>query len=354
MITDINSEDRLVQETIAAFLHDALGWDSVYARNQETFGPQGMLGRANERDVVLLRDLRFAVESLNPGLPPKVVDEVLQKLTHFDHARSTLQHNHAFYKWLRDGVPVSFRNDQNELKRTHARVLDFRHPASNRFLAVRELKIQGLRVPHYNRRADLVYFVNGLPLVFIELKAVYRNIRAAYDGNLSDYYDTVPHVFYHNAFVVVSNGHRGHYGSITSTWEHFHEEKRPHPLVHERRVVLIGQVGRAGHGDQPAVRVAAGPRFGILSQHAAAQIVSFAHQQQAGARHQVSRLGVRSPGDGGPDSHHGFARHRLHRGQGFVAHVVVDRDGLRDTAPKARQVREAQTKGRQVRGHLRH
>ena len=52
---------------------------------------------------------------------------------------------------------------------------------------MRELKIQGLRVPHYNRRADLVCFVNGLPLVFIELKAVYKNIRAGFDNNLTDY-----------------------------------------------------------------------------------------------------------------------------------------------------------------------
>jgi len=91
---------------------------------------------------------------------------------------------------------------------------------------VRELKIQGLKVPHYNRRADLVCFVNGLPLVFLELKAVYRNIRAAYDGNLSDYRDTIPHVFHHNAFLVVSNGDHARYGTITASWDHFTEWKR--------------------------------------------------------------------------------------------------------------------------------
>lgn len=62
-----------------------------------------------------------------------------------------------------------------------ARVIDFRSAANNRFLAVRELKITGLRTPGYNRRADLVCFINGLPLVFIELKAVYKNIRAGFD-----------------------------------------------------------------------------------------------------------------------------------------------------------------------------
>ena len=56
MITDINSEDRLVQQTFAEYLHDVLGWDSVYAWNHETFGPHGMLGRDSEREVVLVRD----------------------------------------------------------------------------------------------------------------------------------------------------------------------------------------------------------------------------------------------------------------------------------------------------------
>ena len=93
---------------------------------------------------------------------------------------------------------------------------------------MRELKLTGLRAPGYNRRADLVCFVNGLPLVFIELKAVYRNIRAGFDGNLRDYMEehTIPHAFHHNAFLIVSNGHRARYGSITTGWEHFAEWKR--------------------------------------------------------------------------------------------------------------------------------
>ncbi len=88
--------------------------------------------------------------------------------------------------------------------------------------------MQGVRVPHYNRRADLVCFVNGLPLVFIELKAVYRNIRAGFDDNLTDYLTehSIAHAFHHNAFLVVSNGDQARYGSITSKWEHFVEWKR--------------------------------------------------------------------------------------------------------------------------------
>jgi type I restriction enzyme R subunit len=123
---------------------------------------------------------------------------------------------------------VSFRDTGGQLRSPRAKVIDFRDPQRNRFLAVRELKITGLRSPSYNRRADLVCFVNGLPLVLIELKAVYRNIREGFDGNLRDYMEehVVAHAFHHNAFVVVSNGHRARYGSITSGWEHFGEWKR--------------------------------------------------------------------------------------------------------------------------------
>jgi type I restriction enzyme R subunit len=232
--TGINSEDRLVQATFAEHLHNVLGWESVYAWNDETFGPAGTLGRADTREIVLTRDLRAAVGRLNPELPPAAVEEAVVKLTRTDFSRSLLQQNHEFHKWIRDGVPVSYRDAKGQLRHGQARVIDFANgkapdgTPNNRFLAVRELKITGLRTPNYNRRADLVCYVNGLPLVFIELKAVYKNIRAGFDGNLRDYLDenVIAHAFHHNAFLIVSNGHRARYGSITSQWEHFGEWKR--------------------------------------------------------------------------------------------------------------------------------
>ena len=140
-----------------------------------------------------------------------------------------VQHNQDFYRLIRTGVPVSYRDAAGHLRNARARVIDFDNkPGSNRYLAVRELKLTGLRTPNYNRRADLVCFVNGLPLAFIELKAVYKNIRAGFEGNLRDYMDenVIAHAFHHNAFLIVSNGDRARYGSITTEWEHFYEWKR--------------------------------------------------------------------------------------------------------------------------------
>ena len=228
-ITPINSEDRLVQATFAEHLEQVLGWDSVYAWNQETFGPDGTLGRADTKEVVLIRDLRAALERLNPELPASAIDDAVRALTVYDVSRSMVQHNRDFYKLIRAGVPVQYRDAQGRQKAPRARVIDFNNaPGSNRFLAARELKLTGIRTPNYNRRADLVCFVNGLPLVFIELKAVYKNIREGFDNNLSDYMDenVIAHAFHHNAFLIVSNGDRARYGSITSKWEHFAEWKR--------------------------------------------------------------------------------------------------------------------------------
>jgi hypothetical protein len=231
--TNINSEDRLVQKTFADHLEKVLGWENVYAWNDETFGPTGTLGRESTRDVVLTRDLLASLVRLNPELPATAFDEAVGRLSRHDVTRSLLQHNQEFYRFIREGVPVSYRDAQGQLRHAQARVIDFQNGATNgqpnnRFVAVRELKLTGLKAPSYNRRADLVCFVNGLPLVFIELKAVYRNIRAGFDGNLRDYMDenVVAHAFHHNAFLIVSNGHRARYGSITSQWEHFAEWKR--------------------------------------------------------------------------------------------------------------------------------
>ena len=162
-------------------------------------------------------------------MPASAVDDAIRKLTIYDVSSSMVQHNRDFYRLLRNGVPVQYQDALGRQKSARARVIDFDNsPGANRFLAVRELKLTGIRTPNYNRRADLVCFVNGLPLVFIELKAVYKNIREGFDNNLSDYMDenVIAHAFHHNAFLIVSNGDRARYGSITSKWEHFAEWKR--------------------------------------------------------------------------------------------------------------------------------
>jgi len=217
------NEDTLVQQTTANYLHNELNWDSVYAYNTETFGPDGTLGRLSDREVVLTRYLRQKLEEFNPGLPAEAFNEAVRQIVEYSAAQTMLATNREKYTLLKDGVQVTYRNVKGELKKERLQVFNYKEPEQNHFLCVRELWVRG---ELYRRRADIVGFVNGIPLLFMELKNVSKDIRAAYEKNLADYKDTVPHLFHHNAFIVLANGVDAKIGSVSSRFEHFHEWKR--------------------------------------------------------------------------------------------------------------------------------
>ena len=217
------NEDTLVQRTTAEYLHDELGWDVVFAYNDETFGAEGTLGRQSDREVVLTRYLGEKLMELNRGLPMEAYREAIRQVVECNTAQSPLSLNRDKYTLLKEGVLVSFRNDKNELVKKRLRLFDFDNPTQNHFLAVREFWVRG---DLYRRRADIMGFVNGIPLLFMELKNVHKDSRAAYEQNFSDYKDTVPHLFHHNAFVILANGVDAKIGSLSSRYEHFTEWKR--------------------------------------------------------------------------------------------------------------------------------
>src|SRR5882724_2919632 len=137
------TEDSLVQQTTADYLRVALGWKVVNAYNEETFGPEGTLGRRSDREVALTRTLGEKLIELNPGLPEDAYREALRQIVESSAAQSALSLNHDKHRLLRDGVLVSFRNGKNEIVKERLRVFDFEHPENNDFLAVRELWVRG-------------------------------------------------------------------------------------------------------------------------------------------------------------------------------------------------------------------
>jgi type I restriction enzyme, R subunit len=217
------TEDALVQQTTADYLEQHLGWESVYAHNNEDFGPDSLLGRASDREVVLTRILREKLVELNSGLPGEAYDEAVRAITATMASQSLAATNQEKYDLMRGGVQVAFHNDKKERVRDRLQVFDFTKPTNNNFLCVRELWVRG---DLYRRRADIVGFVNGLPLLFIECKNIHKDLKVAFEQNFSDYKDTVPHLFHHNAVVMFGNGEKAKIGSITSKWDHFHEWKR--------------------------------------------------------------------------------------------------------------------------------
>jgi type I restriction enzyme R subunit len=227
MASDDYSEDNNIQEPVARMFEEHLDWRSVYAFNAETFGPNSLLGRKSASEVVLVRELDSVLAKLNPKLAASAEGRtqlVLARdlLLDGDPTKTLLQHNQAKWKLLRDGITLKAPGGKGEHD-VHITVIDFKTPSNNDFLVVRELWIQN---GPFRRRCDLVGFVNGLPLVFIELKRHDKGLKAAFDDNYTDYKDTIPHLFHFNALVIVSNGIDARYGSITSTWDHFYRWKR--------------------------------------------------------------------------------------------------------------------------------
>ena len=217
------SEDQLIQKSTAELLEKELGWKSVYAFDQETLGVNGTLGRTNYHEVLLTRHLGQALKQLNPWLTEKQLQECMERVMEHMSSQTLMQINEQKYLLIRDGIPVTRVKSNGESEEVRAKVIDFASPEKNEFLCVRELQVHGAL---YRRRADIVGFVNGIPLLFMELKNHDVAVVDAFNKNYRDYLDTIPQLFYHNAFIMFSNGKEARVGMIDSKWEFFHEWKR--------------------------------------------------------------------------------------------------------------------------------
>lgn len=217
------SENVLVQDSAGNLLHDELGWDVVYAYNKEILGENGTLGRKTYHEIVLWRYFRQSLKKLNPWITDVQIDEACQTLSAYLSSSSLLQINEEKYFLIRDGIPVTVKRPDGKTDTKTAAVIDFNNADNNQFLAVKEMKIHG---DLYRRRTDIVGFVNGLPLLFIELKRNDVDVENAYTDNYTDYLDTIPFLFYYNAFLILSNGIEAKVGTLGSKYEFFHEWKR--------------------------------------------------------------------------------------------------------------------------------
>src|SRR6266849_3394069 len=215
------SEDVLVEQP-----NIALFGNLVYQTANtfyEKLGKNGTLGRETYAEVVLVRRLRAALQRLNPDLPHEAIELAIEELTRDRSALSPANANREIYQLLKQGIPIRISAGEDaELVET-VRVIDWNNPTNNDFFLASQFWISG---EMYRRRADLVGFVNGLPLIFIELKAAHKRLENAYRDNLRDYKDTIPQILWYNAFIILSNGHESRIGSMTAGWEHFFEWKK--------------------------------------------------------------------------------------------------------------------------------
>lgn len=220
------SENILVQESAGHLLVDELGWQVELAYNREILGTNGTFGRSSYKDILLVRYFQKALRTLNPWITDAQVIEAQNTFEKHLSTASLMQINEEKYAYLRDGIPVTEKTPNGQTEEKRAMIIDFSHPYDmerNHFLAVKEMKIYG---DLYRRRTDIVGFVNGIPLLFIELKKNSVDVQNAYTDNYTDYLDTIPQLFYYNAFVMLSNGVEAKVGTLGSKYEFFHEWKR--------------------------------------------------------------------------------------------------------------------------------
>ncbi len=216
------TEDALIERPAIALLA-ALGWQTVNAYHEFDHGASS-LGRETKDEVVLKSRLREALLRINPEASPEAVHQAIEELTRDRSRMSAAAANREVYHLLKNGVRVPRPDPEGDGETVElVRVVDWDDPAQNDFLLCSQFWVTG---EMHTRRADLVGFVNGLPLLFIELKAAHRRLETAFTGNLRDYKDTIPQLFWPNSLIILSNGSQSRVGSITAGWEHFAEWKK--------------------------------------------------------------------------------------------------------------------------------
>jgi len=216
------SEDALVERP-AIKLFEGLEWTHADCFHEFDDTGVSFLGRDNKADVVLISKLKPVLQKLNKEVPASVIDEAIEIFIQDRSLMSITAANREVYDLLKNGIPVTIFNDHHEEIPYRIRVIDWDNPNNNDFFLASQFWIAG---EMYTRRADLIGFVNGIPLLFMELKATHRDLKKAFDDNLRDYKYTTPQLFRFNGIIILSNGSKSRLGTVSAKWDHFSEWKR--------------------------------------------------------------------------------------------------------------------------------
>lgn len=211
------SEDNLVEQTVIKLIKETWG-DEVCHINAYKAEDDLLLGRDNQGEVVLKKYLLPALQKINPAIPAEALEQAIDIIIRDRSNLSLVRANQEIYKLMKDGVNVIVDTETQRV-----RFFDFENPENNHFFAVSQLWVVG---EMYTRRPDVVIFVNGIPLLLLELKASHKSLVDAHRDNIRDYKDTIPKLFWYNMGVIISNGIENKFGSLTAPYEFFNEWKK--------------------------------------------------------------------------------------------------------------------------------
>jgi type I restriction enzyme R subunit len=203
-------------EAVVLALLGELGW--AVSHGPDIAPGEHAAEREDYREVVLVGRLRDALVRLNPALPPHAIDDVVKTALRPVSQVSETE-NWRAYRLLVEGVPVDFRGSDGSIRSARARLVDVDRPANNDFLAVNQYTVVGAR----ERRPDVVLFINGLPVVLMELKRPSdenATLRGAFN-QIQTYRTDIPDMFTWNQVTVISDGTQARVGSFTAGWEHY-------------------------------------------------------------------------------------------------------------------------------------
>ncbi|MCX6789576.1 MAG: type I restriction endonuclease, partial [Candidatus Gribaldobacteria bacterium] len=216
------NEDNLVEGTVVKMIKKIWGDKNCHIN---AFSDEGdlLLGREHRGEVVLKKYLLPALQKLNPELPSESLSQAVDVITRNRSNLGLVKANQEVYKLLCDGVNVSVAKENGETGTERVKFFDFEKVENNHFLAVSQMWVVG---EMYSRRPDVILFVNGIPLVLLELKASHKSLLDAYKDNIKDYKDTIPKIFWYNMGIIISNGIESKFGSLTAPYEFFNEWKK--------------------------------------------------------------------------------------------------------------------------------
>lgn len=179
--------------------------------------------RTDYSKVILEDDLRNAIYKINSNVTDEQVTEVVRQIKNLEH-NNTILNNKQFTKYLLEGCKVPI-NENGETRYKTIKIVDFNNISNNTFKAINQYTI----IEHSEKRPDIIIFINGLPLVVVELKSTVREDVKLIDGynQLKGYQEVhIPTLFYYNQFMIVSDGVQARAGTITSPWSRFSEWKK--------------------------------------------------------------------------------------------------------------------------------